>query len=138
MITKNCLFCNKSFDVQDYRRDTAKFCSLSCGVRFNKPKRKSYAFGKDHPGWKGGVIVVKGYRKINVGGKKQYALEHRLIMEKHLGRKLESNEEVHHINKNGLDNRIENLEVTSRKDHAAYNVQVECPQCGHHFVANKS
>lgn len=34
---------------------------------------------------------------------------HRHIMEEHLGRLLEANEHVYHINGNSLDNRIENL-----------------------------
>jgi len=57
---------------------------------------------------------------IEVNGKMKAVKEHRLIMETHLGRKLEPWEVVHHINEDKLDNRIENLEVMSFGDHTKH------------------
>lgn len=51
-------------------------------------------------------------------GRKTRVYEHRKIMEEYLWRKLTSDEVVHHINGNKLDNRIENLEVISKSEHS--------------------
>lgn len=79
-------------------------------------KKISYGVLKhwDKKGRTGG-IGKNGYRTI--GGYLRRKYEHRIVMELHIGRELRSDEHVHHINGNKLDNRIDNLEIISISDH---------------------
>ena len=73
-------------------------------------------FGPKHPNWKGGRKKSRGYILVYLPShpfsmKNRYIREHRLVMEKHLGRYLTPKEVVHHKNEIRDDNRIENLEL---------------------------
>ena len=121
MITKICLTCGKKFEVQFYRKDTAKFCSAKCHYKFkvgqpawNKGKKYPQITGKNHPMWKGGITYSLGYKLIYSPNhpfkmKLGYVRNHRLVVEKHIGRYLTRKEVVHHINGVKDDDRIENL-----------------------------
>lgn len=83
-------------------------------------------FGENNPKWRGGRIrggEKKRYWNIYSpdhpnATKDGYVLEHRLVMEKELGRFLDPSEIVHHLNEDPSDNRPENLSVTIQSEHA--------------------
>lgn len=52
-----------------------------------------------------------------------YIMEHVYVMEQHIGRTLNSDEVVHHKNHIRNDNRIENLQLMTFKEHAALHMR---------------
>lgn len=78
--------------------------------------------GKNNRNWKGekrrdnhGYILI--YSPNHPNNKRNYVAEHRLVMEKKIGRYLVKGEQVHHINEIKNDNRIENLILMTISKH---------------------
>ncbi|MEK9207166.1 MAG: HNH endonuclease [Patescibacteria group bacterium] len=124
--TKQCIKCRIAPSI--------KFCK-GCNKRLNRAirnwckrcylkelsSRKQY--GSFNPIWKGGITMHSdGYiyikdRSHPFSDKQGYVLEHRIVMEKHIGRYLSKNEIIHHMNEVKNDNRIENLRIMTLSEH---------------------
>jgi len=83
--------------------------------------------GSGNTNWNGGRIKNdSGYILVYqpehpFRSREKYVREHRLVMEKHLGRYLKPEEVVHHINFIRDDNRIENLMLfKNNREHGAF------------------
>ena len=121
---------------------TGKHHTKKTKEKMSKTRKKYYAThpppkGNKSPKWKGGKHKTKqGYILIKnhnhpLRNKGNYIYEHRLVMEKMLGRYLESKERVHHKNSIKDDNRPENLILVAKTPHYG---RINCPYCSKEFL----
>lgn len=102
----------------------------------DKRGKPSKTRGERSPRWKGGRFRnAQGYIFVKAEthpgrNRYNYVLEHRLVLEKVLGRYLESHEQVHHKNGRRDDNRPENLELWRTSQPAGVrDGDYHCPGC---------
>jgi hypothetical protein len=140
-------------------RITAKLIYKVCKKHAIHCQRTGPRAAEGHPNWAGGRIVDRaGYvfvyapdhhdclrinreREAKSNGKyyrkEKYAHEHRLVMEKNLGRPLLATEVVHHRDDNPQNNAIENLQLfDSNSQHLAATLLGKCPKWTPRGLAN--
>ncbi len=118
-----------------YKRDISGDKNPRYGKGLTGSDNPMYGKRKElSPRWRGGRKIRKdGYVLIvapddhphpadhHLASGLKYILEHRYVMEQHIGRYLEPDEVVHHIDENPSNNDISNLRLySSQSDHVRY------------------
>lgn len=125
-----CRECGKEIPRSKWDRPKAESrvaCSRQCAGKMNTRKRKKPAWkgamGAEHPRFKGGRVSNHGYTMVTgrdhpFPRRGHYILEHVMVIERHIGRRIAKSECVHHVNHVKTDNRLENLMLMSWAEHA--------------------
>jgi len=150
---KRCASCATKQQWKDLKEKTPMPECIDCGKTLARRRNKRCivcAIAARKAGkcgnWKGGkyrtnqgYIYKKAHGHPNTD-RNNYVFEHRLVMEKHLGRYLTKKEMVHHINGKKDDNRLENLKLFQNQQEHADHHWIEmrskkycCPHCNNEF-----
>lgn len=125
LVLKNkiCKKCKIKFEDKSFYKKQI-FCSFKCSSLnnieiHNKNVKNNYKLSGNY---KNGKIIVDGYiyimnKKHPNKTKDDYVCEHILIMEDKIKRYLNNNEIIHHIDKNKMNNNIENLQLMTISEH---------------------
>lgn len=74
------------------------------------------------------VLLLPGHSMLGMATKRRYILEHRLVMAEAIGRALDPDETVHHIDGDGLNNDLSNLQL--RRGNHGRGARWRCADCG--------
>jgi len=108
-----CNTCGKvtSRRLADILNSKHLYCSKECYWKSSKLSTK-----ENSNRWKGGVWNHDGYIYLRQEDGK-YKAEHRIVMEKYLGRFLTNLEVIHHTDFDRSNNVISNLQIMTRAEH---------------------
>jgi hypothetical protein len=124
---RDCVECGKTF-VPGKNGEERRFCSTTCWYDSRVPVYSTrdggngYLIIKVPPGTPG--AKKRGTRSPN------WMWHHRYVIQQAIGRTLEPSENVHHINGQRGDNRLENLELWNQAQPTGIRASdYHCPGC---------
>jgi hypothetical protein len=129
MVGRVCDKCGKEEDAfwgtvkksRERRGEETDYCYQCSQIGRNMPTGPSYK------SWKHG-LTHNGYVRVTKNGKR--VLEHVMVMEEHLGRRMNSRETVHHIDMDKRNNILDNLFVfDSQSKHQECHTSMERCAC---------
>lgn len=112
---RECPVCKLTFFVIKPSQKQ-RCCSHSCAFTEIGDKVRAAAYTPEARKKNADTRRGRGSGYVKRGGRH----EHRVVMEQRLGRRLESDEIVHHRDEIKSHNAIDNLELTTRRDHARH------------------
>ena len=132
MITKImiCSHCGKEFSRTNYpsafkRTYKTACCSKYCAMRHANPFQ--YVTIKAGHAW------IRDDKHPNCNANSQIPMAH-VIMENLIGRYLDKGEVVHHIDGNGLNNSLDNLQIMSISEHVKHHNSLKTRKSNGQFI----
>lgn len=115
-----CEVCGKEFVMRPSQAKlrTGRFCSPQC----NGETKQVRPIGRMHNG-KPALLTLQGYVKVwepgEPGNRSGWVLEHRMVLQKMLGRAMKREEHAHHKDGDKTNNDPSNLVVVGIREHGA-------------------
>lgn len=136
-VFKACKTCGTEFRVPPVRKDTAKYCSVACKAADPEYRLQSSKAQRAEKSWRfsgGAKVAGGGYMQQKVWGEKSRinTMQHRVVMAEAIAKerkdhpflveidgalRLRPEIHVHHIDRNRLNNSLENLLALTASAH---------------------